>query len=440
MSLMPDRKLVIIAALILIATNFMAFIPYTRGDGESNPFVSSPGKIKSYWSITWGGSGDDVITDMDVVDGNIYVCGSTTSYGNKKAFLLKYDDNGNLIWNTTWSGKGEAEANALMVSGNYIYVAGTTEKSSNKDVFISKYNLDGKKEWFKTWGGGGDDEGKDIYVYDNEIYVCGFTRSYGVLGSDILLLKFDMNGDLLSNKFWGKAGDEVGNGVVVTSEGVYVDGYTESYGVGGKDAIILGFGDTGNVKWLRTWGGEDDDELVGMEYASPYLYMVGNTASYTPHALFLKYDEDGNMIFERRWGEKENDEAMDSAVYNDVTYIVGISRSYGKNGDVLLLKYDSDGMLSWSKIWGGSGEDAATSVDVDNKRIYIAGYTESYGNGGKDALIIKTGLEGRKSLIVSGTFLTIEGKWIVVEGRKIFPLFNSFNNGKSLDVYRNGLL
>ncbi len=391
--------------------------------GDDTPIFSSPGTIRPYWSVTWGGEGDEIINDIGVAEDGVYVCGVIISSNAKKAFLLKYNDNGKLQWNTTWSGNGNAEAEALQIYEGNVYIAGTTEANGNEDVFIACYDGEGNSQWFTTWGGSSDDEGKGIAVYDDKIFVGGSTRSFGSLGSDVVLIKLNMDGDIAWHKIWGGSKDDGGNDVAVTPDGIFIAGYTSSYGSGGKDVLVLGFNDKGEFQWMKTWGGESDDEMMGIIYSRPYLYTAGVTSSYTPHALSIKYDSTGNMLFERRWGEEGEDEATDAAIYEDTFYLTGITKSYGKGGDVFLLKYDSDGMLSWSKIWGGKEEDKANAIAIYDKRIYMAGYTSSYGNGGKDALIIKCGLEGRRSFsLTSGELLIFRNNALYLGGREIIPL------------------
>jgi len=420
MKFMPGKMMAVLMAFVMLSS----ILPLSMGN--SDPILSSPGKIRTYWYATWGGEENETITDIGVVNDGIYACGVVSNSNSQKAFLLKFNDKGKLQWNNTW-GEENTRANALQVYEDAVYVVGTMEKNGNEDIFVAKYDGEGNRIWLTRWGGSSDDEGNGIKVYDDRIYVCGSTRSFGSLGNNVVVVKLNLEGEVIWYKIWGSSKDEGGNGIEVTSNGIFVSGYTTSYGVGGKDVLIIGLNSQGEENWIKTWGGSSDDEMLRIAYARPYLYTAGITSSYTPHALVLKYDESGNMLFERRWGGSSDDEARDVEVYEDVFYITGITKSYGKGGDVFLAKYkSSDGMLSWSKIWGGKKEDGATSLAIYNGRIYIGGYTESYGNGKRDALIIKTGLEGRKSFsLTSGEIVVLNRNAIYIGGREIMPLLSS---------------
>ncbi|RLF47424.1 MAG: hypothetical protein DRN29_02505 [Thermoplasmata archaeon] len=414
---MTEEKKIMVTFLTAVFIFINLVLPSVySGESETEP-LSSPGRIWPYWVKTWGSSGDEVATAVDADGGYIYVTGYT---GEGIAFLLKYDEKGKLVWEKTWSGEGTAEASEVVVANGNIYVVGTTENGGNSDIFISKYDSEGNLLWYKTWGGSSDDMAGGIAAYGNNIYVCGLTKSFGALGGDAFLLKYDADGNFIWQKLWGKSGNEKGNDVVATTDGIYIAGYTTSYGVGGKDVALLKYDLDGNKLWAKTWGGDDDDIAAGVDYSQGSAYVTGYTASYSPHALILKYDPNGNMLFERRWGEEENDEAMSIRVYGDAVYTVG------KTGDdAFLLKYSLDGTLAWAKAWGGRNEEVAYDIDVDNNLIYIVGYTTSYGEGGKDAFILKCNLQGRKSFSISNTensFIKISDEKLLIWGREILPL------------------
>jgi uncharacterized delta-60 repeat protein len=245
----------------------------------------------------------------------------------------------------------------------------------------------------KTWGGA-DDEFLYAVAVDSggNVYCGGYTRPFGAGSYDALLLKYDGSRALEWVKTWGGTGKDYLRAVAVDSGGnIYCAGYTESFGAGSWDALLLKYDSSGTLQWARTWGGTREDCLYGV--AIDFLgniYCAGYTNSFNPHAyddvLLLKYDSSGVLQYAKTWG---------SYYYDEQAYAVAVDPSGNvycagwSLRNVLLLKYDSSGTLQWAKTWGGDGSNVLYAVAVDCLgSIYCAGYT-GFGAGYHDALLMK---------------------------------------------------
>jgi hypothetical protein len=97
------------------------------------------------------------------LDGNVYVVGYTKSYsvtmGVPGAFLLKYDETGNLIFQRTWGGtRGDFAYGVAVDLTENVYVTGYTYSFGpnilGSSFFILKYDSSGELIVQKTYGGG----------------------------------------------------------------------------------------------------------------------------------------------------------------------------------------------------------------------------------------------------------------------------------------------
>jgi len=414
---------------IKVATIFFALLLIFINFSFANDEFLSTGKIRPYWVKTFGGSGNDIAKSVDAYGDAIYIVGEVNISGEKYAFIAKYNERGKLEWNKTLD--KDATASDLVVYDDNIYVVGTIGKN-DKNIFISKVSDSGNILWTKTWGGSSDDVAGGIAAYNDAIYICGYTKGFGALQKDVVLLKYNLNGNITWQKVWGKSGNEEGKDIAVSNNGIYIVGDTTSYGAGGKDVLLLKFDLNGDFVWTKTWGGGSDDAATSIDFSQGNIYVVGYTASYTPHVLILKYDVEGNMLFERRWGGSNDDVANGVRVGNAI-YIVGETKSYGREGDIFLLKYSLEGNLQFAKTWGGKGEDAAYDIDINNDKIYIVGYTKSYGKGGKDAFLLKCNLNGRKSLAIEEVTIITNNK-LYICGREIISIATSSPKSTSLTL------
>jgi hypothetical protein len=99
--------------------------------GALNTYNYVAAKYNADGSIAWtkdfGGSGDDVLTDVTTVNGRLFAVGYTTtgSVGGKDAVLIELDpNNGNLLSSQTFGGTQDDIANAITADGTHLYVTG----------------------------------------------------------------------------------------------------------------------------------------------------------------------------------------------------------------------------------------------------------------------------------------------------------------------------
>ncbi len=262
------------------------------------------------WNQTWdgGGNGYDEVDGL-IVDGNsVYVAGwanSTSTWSD--VAVLKFDVNGTLIWSRVWGTPLVDEANGqIAVDENHVYVVGHYNAtpfglgSLGGDAVLASFStLDGSYEWNVTWGGSGLDDAFGLAADSSHLYSLGITNSFGDNG--IFLLKYNKTGSLVWERMWGGNGSEIGRAVDLDldSGNIYVAANTKSFSAGDYDVILLRYDQEGNLTLSKTWGGAELDLAHGMMIDGPYIYIAGETASWGQgyeDALLLKTDLEGENI------------------------------------------------------------------------------------------------------------------------------------------------
>jgi hypothetical protein len=131
---------------------------------------------------------------------NIYVTGLTIENANGQIFLLKYDQELNLLWARTWGGeKGESARVAVVDPLGNILITGHTfsEGRGGGDIFLLSYTPDGELNWSQTWGGPLYEASHGLALFGDFAYIVGSTESYGQGMNDALLLMADWrSGDM----------------------------------------------------------------------------------------------------------------------------------------------------------------------------------------------------------------------------------------------------
>jgi hypothetical protein len=324
--------------------------------GFDNYLIRLNANGDTLWTKTYGNIGyDEAQSIKQTSDGGFIMVGQTATVDwAGDVYLVKTDANGVLVWSTAFgtAGKFDFGYSVRQTSDGGYIIAGLTNSTGAglRDVLLLKTNSTGVLQWSKTYGGASDDEGKSVEeTADGGFIISGFTQSYGS-GYQMYLIKTNSTGNITWSKTFGGGGMELGYSVKQTSDGGYVLlGYSDSYGSGLVDVLLLKLTATGGISWSKTYGGASDD-----------------------YGSCINITSDGGYI------------------------ISGKTLSYGGGaGDFYLIKTDVNGLHQWSKAYGGTALDQAGNVRQTADGGYIlTGYTMSFGAGIREAYLVKTDATG----------------------------------------------
>ena len=179
------------------------------GASESDDFdVSNPKGSYDFWAVkvdkngnfewesSFGGTGIDQAQDiMATVDGGYVIVGNTFSSdtqvtdnkGQSDVWLIKIDDNGQLLWQRNFGGAGFDAAHSVRPTqdGGFLICGNTksfdgdvSENFGENDIWIFKTDSVGQLVWEKSFGGLSLDFGYDaLESIDGKIVLVGETAS-----------------------------------------------------------------------------------------------------------------------------------------------------------------------------------------------------------------------------------------------------------------------
>lgn len=221
------------------------------------------------WQNTYGGLREDIAYSIqETSDGHFIVAGLTFSYGQGSSdfWVLKLDRKGGIVWQKTYGGPFDDEAYSIreISDGSYV-VCGSTfsfgHGGGNSDCWILKLDQQGEIIWQKTYGSTGDDEAYSIHeTTDGGFIVAGRASPFGYKYHDFLVLKLDTEGHIVWQKTYGTFGnDEAYSIQPITNGGYILAGRTNAFGRGDYDLWIFKLDDSGDILWQQSFGGEGDD-------------------------------------------------------------------------------------------------------------------------------------------------------------------------------------
>ncbi|TFF88656.1 MAG: hypothetical protein EU549_02610 [Promethearchaeota archaeon] len=391
--------------LLLIFFGFNTIIlfrfPFYYNQYENNltPSQTDYESLPIYWSKSYGGKEYDTADKILINESNIYIAGSTESYGVKSgaAYLLKLNYEGNIIWNNTWDTNYSDNIRDIALYSNNIYILGYSINSTSYENFsyILKYNLGGELEWDLII------DSDEIYLNSmiidssENIFMGGVNNTNG--NSDILFLKLDKDGKMLWNNTWdGNESENLTEMAFDSQENIIITGSIAD--VSGADILVAKFDKSANIIWNVSW------RLNGQEYAneivldsSDNIYITGWTDSISLgewDTLLLKYNTSGNLLYSHI--SEINNHDNGNAIYLDSNlniFLIGEIEISSGNHDLFLMKYNSEGEFQWIRTWGDNSQETGSDLCIDGyDNIFLIG-DKPFQNGtdfDTDIFLLKT--------------------------------------------------
>jgi hypothetical protein len=357
---------------------------------------------------------------------------------------------GKPIWQAGFGGLGiDAPRGVALGSDGSVYVVGyfdgeidfgatigKKKSAGGSDAFVAKLSPDGKLVWAQTWGSGRDDAANAAAVKGDKIVVVGnfldpvkfgdFAKS-SVGSDDAFVVELDTTGDVKWAWNMGGIDSDGANAVAAAPDGGWVVGgsFSDSIDIGSAhlksngrtDAFLLKLAATGDLEWVKAYGGRYDDTVMHVASdANGDAYIQGHfkdAASFGGKPLkagggsdndvvLAKYDTNGDHLWSQRFGNAFNDAAGGIAVdpAGHITMVGSFDKSvsFGEGdehtslgeADAFIVRLTTDGKLEWAKTFGAEREDIAWGVACDaSGNSVTTGWFQGTVDFGKGAVTSK---------------------------------------------------
>jgi len=208
--------------------------------------IKMDGNGNLIWDNTFGDNGWNEAFSVKQTSDNGFIIAGQTDTNFVDIWLVKTDENGHEEWNTTFGGnQWDSARSVLQTSDNGYAIIGLTASygSGIFDIWLFKTDVNGIEEWNQTFGGIDIDSGRSIVqTSDNGFIIAGSTKSFGSGDYDGWIIKTDENGNEEWSQTYGGIDLDRCSSIHQANENDFiVAGYTRSYGVGGRDMWLLKF-------------------------------------------------------------------------------------------------------------------------------------------------------------------------------------------------------
>ena len=348
-------------------------------------------------AFVWGTSLDDEIRSGVGFQSRILGLGRSYSTSTDGHILI-WDYEGNLVGAYATGIAGTDEFYGAWGEGDSLTAIGFLNDMGNSDALLMKTDPELNNPAFLAIRG----PRAEYLMAASGPYLVGYTDSWGSGQNDVLLLRFEGN-SLIWALALGGQGFDCGEDVVVVGDDAVVVGYTESYGFSGQ-AFVMRVGPDGSLRWFRTFGGSGYDMALRVCVNRDTIIVAGKDGSQGGGVLLFALDALGTLLWARLMRATGYEYPMDIGIDNTGIYISG---RHTNGGPGFLLKTLPDGSLAWSKYVGGNASDGLGSLILGSGQTIALGYTSSFGFGRRDFLFVSVDPTGYNCVARDAGFTSV---------------------------------
>ena len=410
---------------ILYITNNSPINDSTLYSDYNPEAASSQANINIIWNKTYGGEYVDVaqsITNSSL--GGYIISGWTNSSGagDLDVWLLRIDEDGNLIWNITFGDYEEDKGFEVIEcdSGGFAAVAtvrNTTTSTHNNDVSVIRVANNGNLLFQKNYSGPDQnstsfksDLGRSIVECDNgDLVIAGVTGT-NIGESDAYLFRIGPNGIVKWERtyhHWDNERCYTPHSLVLCSDGGFAIACYTYEASKSNDIWLIRTDPFGIEMWNETYGVdsgyERPESLVQCDDGG--FGIMANTQSFGAGGTdgwFVRTDSLGTQVWNQTYGGSLEDYCTQGIIMPEGGYtLVGSTHSFDVgNGDAWIIRIDENGNILWNETIGDPyGNSVSSFVYIGNNTYIAAGATHSLGTPHQDLWVFKFHIDLEEEII-----------------------------------------
>jgi hypothetical protein len=238
-----------------------------------------------------------------------YPNGVTSSSNYFRMFLIKRNENGDVIWSKKYAlNDFNGAADIVENDGDGFYIAAYAHQSGSvsTDGLLMRLDEDGNTLWTKSFGGSFSEGVSDLEkTADGNLIICGTSESFSN-NQNIYVIKMDTAGNLIWSKTYGSTGFDYGKSILEAPDGgFFVYG---NAGTGNPSYLtLLKIDADGNIQWSNTYKNSlfDSPEKLQYDNSGNLIAIAGHLTS-SHDGLFLLIDTGGNPIRNKTFGKQSS--------------------------------------------------------------------------------------------------------------------------------------
>lgn len=305
------------------------------------------------WMRTYGTDEYDYCYDLvELPDGNLALAGSSGRRGRNNFLLMVTNADGDSLWSRTYGGDSYDECYTILVDDDGGFLLGGSAHSFGagmRDMWVVKVDSAGEQIWAHPYGGERNETCESIVkTRDNGYILAGYTSSVDA-GSQGYLVRIDNRGEVVWERTYGSPYSDRIRKILPSDSGYVCAGYNSA------TFWLFEIDDDGEVLW--------DETYLGITYYNVYDVILTMDKGYLIVGAFrsnqgdydfamLKTDYSGDLVWLRGFGGDLDDKIYSVVQNEDAGYtFFGTTESFGGGEedaeDWLILRSEPDLVLTY---------------------------------------------------------------------------------------------
>lgn len=366
------------------------------------------------WRRTFGGHGTESATSVEqTADGGYIVSGTCGSFGNgaSDVYVIRLDASGARSWSRTYGSIGVEFGAGCKVLDDGFVIAGTTSVGihGGYDMLLVRTDLEGNVLWQREFGTSEWDLCNALEVFDDGFLLGGITYGNGAVAGQAYLVRTDAEGNIL---WTAQANEPFGSefkALAGASNGAFIAAGRVGSAFAEDDSYLVKYDHGGVPQWSLNVGGDSADVLNGVVLHEDGLIVAnGTTASElsTTQIYLLGVSASGELAWERFIGSVADAGGTGIARAHGSGYVItGYNMLNLGEPDMIFTRVDDDGYWQSGNNYG-NGRPAmghAISRTADGGYV-LAGWSEEYGPGLRSVYVVKVDEAGQTGTLTVTPF------------------------------------
>jgi len=382
-----------------IISILLAIVIITGCDTQS----SVPENFKNYFIKYYGGEGNQIGTDLEVVEDGFVVLGTSSSSVGNSVYLVRTNEIGNEIWSVSFGGQ-QAMASALTqdANGNFLIAATNKLSDSDEDIMVFRVTAEGNVTDSLSFGFTGEiEKANDISLTSGgDIIVVGSTTNVDINKpgyqastdlEDIYSIRLTSSFEPLEEADWrritGFPGIDRGYNISEKNDGTFV-----FYGTTDRppsDSQKDGFnmflypasvdGQATSITKLQLFGTIDNEYASQMAQTNDGGFvMIGTSNNGNENDIYLARVRSNNDFLSAGLLNSGKNITGSSILESQSGGLILLGRDIVNNtGDITLIKTTVSGAVLWERSFGNVDNDLPGRVkELDDGSIVFVGTIE----------------------------------------------------------------